>query len=305
MKRSINLITEISSLTISNPFILASGIMDEDAGSMYRILKSGAGAVVTKSIGMNERLGHPNPTFVELEHGLLNAMGLPNPGIEAYEEEIKSLKKDEGTVIGSIFGSNENEFKYLAQTMEQYGADGLELNLSCPHVKGYGLEIGQDPDLIYKITNTVVSNTSIPVFVKLSPNVNNICTLAKTVEKSGAHGIVAINTVKAMKIDIQARTPVLANIIGGYSGKAIKPIGIRNVYEIYKEVSIPIIGVGGITNGLDVIEYLMAGATAVQVGSAIFYEGIMLFSKLKKQVENWMKQHHITQISDLIGVAHR
>jgi dihydroorotate dehydrogenase (NAD+) catalytic subunit len=140
--------------------------------------------------------------------------------------------------------------------------------------------------------------------VKLSPNVDNINTLAKAVDKSGAHGIVAINTVKAMKINIEARKPVLANKIGGYSGKAIRPIGIRNVYEIYENVSIPIIGVGGITNGLDVIEYLMAGATAIQVGSAVYYEGITLFPKLQKQVKTWMKEHNIQQITDLIGVAH-
>jgi dihydroorotate dehydrogenase (NAD+) catalytic subunit len=305
MPKSISLTTTIGSLILPNPFILASGILNEDAGSMHRILQSGAGAVVTKSIGVNERMGHPNPTFVELEHGLLNAMGLPNPGIREYEDEIKSLKKGKGIVIGSIFGSNEDEFVYLAKKMEHYGVDGIELNLSCPHAKGYGLEIGQDPDLIQKITSAVVSHTSLPVFVKLSPNVNDICTLAKAVERSGAHGIVAINTVKAMKIDIEARIPILANKIGGYSGKAIKPIGIRNVYEIYKEVSIPIIGVGGITTGLDVIEYIMAGATAVQVGSAIYYEGITLFSRLQKQVEIWMNEHQISQLPDIIGVAHQ
>jgi len=304
MTGSISLKTTLSSLSLENPLILASGIMDEDAGSMKRIIESGAGAVVTKSIGMKERMGHPNPTFVELEHGLLNAMGLPNPGIDAYEDEIKSIKKETCTIIGSIFGSNQDEFKYLAQSMEKYGVDAVELNLSCPHAKGYGLEIGQDPDLIHTITKTVVSSTSLPVFVKVSPNVDNINTLAKAVEKSGAHGIVAINTVKAMKINIEARQPVLANKIGGYSGKAIKPIGIRNVYEIYENVSIPIIGVGGITTGLDVIEYLMAGATAIQVGSAVYYEGITFFSKLQKQVKTWMKEHDIQQITDLIGVAH-
>jgi dihydroorotate dehydrogenase (NAD+) catalytic subunit len=232
-------------------------------------------------------------------------MGLPNPGIEAYEEEITLLKKEKGCIIGSIFGANEEEFVYLAETMERYGVDGLELNLSCPHAKGYGLEIGQDPDMIQNITSSVVTHTSLPVFVKLSPNVNNICILAKAVEQSGAHGIVAINTVKAMKIDIEARKPILANKIGGYSGKAIKPIGIRNVYEIYETVNIPIIGVGGITSGLDVIEYLMAGATAVQIGSALYYEGITLFSTLQKQVEQWIRQHNITQISELIGVGHQ
>ena len=136
----VDLSTSIGSLHLKNPTILASGIMDEDAGSMIRIINSGAAAVVTKSIGMNARRGHPNPTFIELEHGILNAMGLPNPGIDEYESEVRSVKSNNGMVIGSIFGSNIEEFQSLAKSMESFGADAVELNVSCPHVKGYGLE---------------------------------------------------------------------------------------------------------------------------------------------------------------------
>jgi dihydroorotate dehydrogenase (NAD+) catalytic subunit len=279
--------------------------MDEDAGSMNRILEACAGAVVTKSIGLHERDGHPNPTFLELEYGLLNAMGLPNPGIGSYGSEIKLIKAKQGIVISSIFGSNPKEFKNLAMRMEGYGADALELNLSCPHAKGYGLEIGNDPNQIFKITRTVKQSVSIPVFIKLSPNVDDIRILAKTAEEGGADAIVAINTIKAMKIDIETQRPILANKIGGYSGKAIKPIGIRNVYEIFDTVSIPIIGVGGITEGIDVIEYLMAGASAVQVGSAIYYRGIKIFKYLINEVSNWMEKHNFQHIDQLIGVSHQ
>ena len=254
----INLATQIGSLKLRNPLMLASGIMDEDAGSMHKIFKSGAGAIVTKSIGLKPREGYPNPTVVELEHGILNAMGLPNPGIKEFKTEIIELKKSKIPVIGSVFSSNKKEFVELSKKMQEYGADALELNMSCPHAKGYGLEIGSDPKLVKEITSNVKKSTDIPVFVKISPNLMNIVEIAQSAEKGKADAIVAINTVKAMKIDLELKIPVLSNKIGGYSGKAIKPIGIRCVYEISKNVNIPVIGVGGVTTGEDALEYIMA-----------------------------------------------
>jgi dihydroorotate dehydrogenase (NAD+) catalytic subunit len=278
--------------------------MDEDAGSMKRIFNYGAGAIVTKSIGLKPREGYPNPTIVELEHGLLNAMGLPNPGIDNFSEEIKKLKNINKPLIGSIFGSNAEEFVELARKMQNYGIDALELNMSCPHAKGYGLEIGSDPELVKNITSEVKKNTKIPVFVKISPNLMNIVEIGIAAEKANADAIVAINTVKAMKIDLELKTPVLANKIGGYSGNAIKPIGVRCVYEIAKNVSIPIIGIGGITTGEDALEYIMAGASAVQIGSGVYYRNVDVFKKICKEIEQWMKQHKHENLSDLIGVAH-
>lgn len=297
--------TKIASLTIKNPTMLASGLMDEDAGSMKRIFDSGAGAVVTKSIGLEPRIGYPNPTIIELEYGVLNAMGLPNPGIIAYEEEIKKLKKHEILVIGSIFGSKSREFIELSKKMQKYGVDALELNMSCPHAKGYGLEIGSDAKLVREITANVKKSTDIPVFVKLSSNVTDIIEIAKAAEEGNADGIVAINTVKAMKIDIELKTPVLANKIGGYSGKAIKPIGVRCVYEIAKHIDIPIIGVGGITTGKDLIEYLMAGASAVQIGSGIYYRDLDVFNKVCNETKKWMKKHGYNNITEIIGAAQK
>jgi len=283
--------------------MLASGIMDEDAGSMNRVFKSGAGAVVAKSIGLKPREGYPNPTAIELEHGIINAMGLPNPGINNFSDEIKTLKALKIPVVGSIFGSNSKEFTQLAEKMQEYGTDAIELNMSCPHAKGYGLEIGSDPKLVKEITSNVKKSVKIPVFVKISPNLTNIVEIAKAAESAKADAVVAINTVKAMKIDLETKTPVLSNKIGGYSGKAIKPIGVRCVYEISKNIKTPVIGVGGITTGEDAIEYFMAGASAVQIGSAVYYRGIDSFKKICKEIEKWMQKHNYKNLSELIGVA--
>jgi len=297
--------TNISGIKLQNPTMLASGIMDENSGSIKRIIDCGAGAIVTKSIGLKARKGYPNPTVIELEHGILNAMGLPNPGIENYCEEIKLFENSKTPIIGSIYGSNSKEFIKLGKKMENYGVSALELNLSCPHAKSYGLELGCDPKIVQKITSSVKQNSGIPVFVKLSPNVTDIVQIAKAAEDGNADAIVAINTVKAMKIDIELKKPILSNKIGGYSGSAIKPIGIRCVYELSTNLNIPIIGVGGITNGIDALEYIMAGASAVQIGSGVYYRGPEIFKKVCDEIKNWMKTHKIIQLTDIIGAAQK
>ena len=301
----VNITTKISSIKLRNPTILASGIMDEDSGSMKRIFDCGASAVVTKSIGLKPKEGYPNPTFVELEHGILNAMGLPNPGIKEFCEEIKELKDSNVTVIGSIFGSNLSEFIELSKKMNISGVDALELNMSCPHAKGYGLDIGTDSKLVKEITTKVKESSNIPVFVKISSNLTDIVEIAKSAEKGNADGIVAINSVKAMKINLDMKIPLLSNITGGYSGKAIKPIGVRCVYDIAKNVDIPIIGVGGITTGEDALEYIMAGASAIQIGTGVYYRGVDIFKKVCREIEDWMKDHNYKNLSNLIGAAHK
>jgi dihydroorotate dehydrogenase (NAD+) catalytic subunit len=278
--------------------------MDEDAGSMIRILRSGAGAVVTKSIGIQPRAGNQNPTFVELDCGILNAMGLPNPGIDEYQQEIIEVKEKGGVVIGSIFGSTIEDFRILSKSMQNAGVDAIELNLSCPHAKGYGLEIGQDIALVEKITRSVKDQVLIPVFVKLSSNVNDIVEIAKAAERGNADGIVAINTVKAMSINLEIARPILSHKTGGYSGKAIKPIGVRCIFDIYEHTSLPLIGVGGVMNGADAIEYIMAGASAVQIGTAVYTRGIDVFHKISDEIKNWMKAHDYSDIEELIGIAH-
>lgn len=296
---------KIANLKLKNPTILASGIMGESSGSLIRVAKSGAGALVTKSIGSDARTGYPNPTVVELECGILNSMGLPNPGIEEFGKEIEDIKGIDIPIIGSIFGKDKEEFSMLAKRMEEYGLDAIELNLSCPHARGYGLEIGGDPDLVKSITREVKRNVSIPVFPKISANVRDVVEIGKAVEEGGADGIVAINSVKAMKIDLSTKKPILHNKFGGYSGRGIKPIGVRCVYELASELSIPVIGVGGIETGKDAAEYILAGATAVEIGSAIFYRDVDVFRKVCQELEEWMKDNGYESIEDFRGLALR
>ena len=289
---------------MKNPTILASGKMGQDAESINRIFENGAGSIVTKSIGLKPNKGYPNPTFVEMEHGIINAMGLPNPGINDFKCEMDKLKKYNIPLIGSIFGSNPNEFIKLAIKMQKYGANALELNMSCPHAKGYGLEISSDTKLVEKIICELKNEINIPIFVKISSNSPDLVKLAKIIEESNADGIVAINSVKSMKIDLKIKKPILSNKIGGYSGPAIKPIGIRCVYEISEIVNIPVIGAGGITNGEDAIEYILAGASAIQIGTGVLYRGINNFEKICEEIANWMKFNNYNKLSDLIGAAH-
>ncbi len=292
---------DIGKLHFKNPLILASGILDESGETMLRIAKSGAGGIVTKSIGKEPRNGYENPVVYELPCGLLNAMGLPNPGIENYKDEIKIAKEGGVPIIGSIFGSNAEEFSYLSKKMEDYGADAIELNLSCPHAKGYGMEVGTDLELVEEIINSVKRAVKIPVWAKLTPNTNNIVEIAKAAENADA--FVLINTLKAMAIDIDAKRPVLKNVFGGLSGKAIKPIGVRAVYEVYREIEKPIIGVGGIENGRDAIEYMMAGASAVEIGTALYTRGIEVFKEIASEMDGWMNENGYSKISDIIGIA--
>jgi dihydroorotate dehydrogenase (NAD+) catalytic subunit len=294
----------IASLELRNPTVLASGIMDEDAGSMQRVFDCGAGAVVTKSIGLKPRVGYPNPTVVELEYGVLNALGLPNPGVECFGEEITRLKDSKVPVIGSVFGADADEFVELGRRMERFGVSALELNLSCPHAKRYGLEVGCDPGLVKGIVSSVKRSVDVPVFPKLSPNVTDVVEIAVACENGGADGVVAVNSVKGMKIDIDTGRPVLSNKTGGYSGKGIKPIGVRCVFEIAENVEIPVIGVGGVTTGEDAVEYFMAGASAVQIGSGVFYRGIDVFGKVCNEIKEWMEEHGFRKLSEIIGVAH-
>lgn len=279
--------------------------MDEDAGGMQRMIDCGAGAIVTKSIGMQPREGYANPTVIELEYGLLNAMGLPNPGIDLYGQEIRTLQKYKIPIIGSIYAADAKEFVILAQKMQQFGAGAIELNVSCPHAKHYGLEVGCDTVLLQEIVTSVKQHIHLPVFVKVSPHIMNLVEIVQTAEKAHADAIVAINTLKGMKIDIETARPILANKSGGYSGKAIKPIGVRCVYDIAQNVDIPVIGVGGIITGEDAIEYFMAGASAVQIGSAVYYRGPDVFKCICAEIEQWMKNHGYTKIAKLIGAAYR
>ncbi len=290
-------------IKLENPFILASGILDENGYTVKRILESGAGAAVTKSIGSAERKGFDPPVVYSDNNFTINAIGLSNPGIEDYKNEIKIALQAGKPVIGSIFGQSPEEFAELAGKMESYGASAVELNLSCPHVNGYGMEVGSDPELVSAIVEETKSRINIPVYAKLSPNTSDMIKQANAASK--CDGYVLINTLKAMKIDINARMPVLSNIYGGLSGKSIKPVGIRYVYEVKKETGKTVIGVGGINNVEDALEYIMAGASAVQIGSAISSHGISIFNELSRGLNNYLENNSVEKVKDLVGVAIR
>ncbi|MDR2698693.1 MAG: dihydroorotate dehydrogenase [Candidatus Methanoplasma sp.] len=297
------LVTSVGKLRLEKPGMVASGIMDETGPSMVRMLKCGAGAVVTKSIGSEPNPGHPNPTFTELKCGYINAMGLPNPGIELFGAEMEIAAKS-GNIIGSIYGASPEEFSRLAGKMEEYGAAAVELNLSCPHAAGYGMELGTDPAVVGSIVSAVKSSVSIPVWAKLTPNTHILKDLAIAVRDAGGDAVVAINTVKAMAISPQLGKPILSNKFGGLSGPAIRSIGVRAVFEIRAATDIPIVGVGGISDWKDAAQYIMAGACAFQVGSAIGTKGIDVFSAINTELERFMKDYGYGSISKMIGVAH-
>ncbi len=295
--------TKVGSLEFENPSILASGIMDETGSSMVRVLQAGAGAVVSKSVGTDPNDGHANPNFLEATSGCINAMGLPNPGIEAYAEEMK-VATEKGKIIGSIYGASPKEFALLAEKMQEYGACAVELNLSCPHAKGYGIEVGTDPKMVKSIVETVKSSVDIPVWAKLTPNTHILPEIGKAVEEGGGDAIVAINTLKAIAIAPEFAKPILSNKVGGLSGAAIKPVGVRAVWDLHNAVSIPIIGVGGITNYRDALEYMMAGASAFQIGTAVMDKGPEVFSTVCRGISKFMKRYGYGSIRDMVGVAH-
>jgi dihydroorotate dehydrogenase (NAD+) catalytic subunit len=241
--------------------------------------------------------------MIELEHGYLNAMGLPNPSYTEFYQEIEFVKKNtDAPIIASIFGGDSSDFAAAAKGLADSKPDAFELNLSCPHAKGYGADIGSQPCHVEEITAAVKDAVSVPVWVKLTPNVSNIKEIGKAAQNGGADAVVAINTVRAMAIDIHSGYPVLGNRSGGLSGPAIKPVAIKCVYDLYETLDIPVIGVGGISKWEDMIEMMMAGASAVQIGSAI-YENENIFKEVWSGAEKFMAGNGYS-FSDLIGIAH-
>jgi dihydroorotate dehydrogenase (NAD+) catalytic subunit len=301
-----DLTVNLSGLLLRNPTMVCSGVLGLSGLSLKRVWDAGVGAVVSKSLGLQSRKGYSNPTIVDVGCGILNAMGLPNPGVKEYGNELK-LARSNGvkSIIGSIYGGSPKEFSEAAKIIEAFGVNAVELNLSCPNVKAVGMEIGQDPSLVGAVVTAVKRSIRLPVFAKLTPNISNIKDIAKAAEDAGIDGVVAINTVRAMAIDIDTGRPLLSNKIGGLSGPAIKPIAIRCVYEIAKTVKVPVIGCGGIMNWEDVIEFLLAGASAVQIGTAIAYKDFTIFGEVLKGVERYLVKNGYHNIGDVIGLSHK
>jgi len=293
--------TSLCGVKLKNPIVLASGILGTNAAILERVAISGAGAVTLKSIGPVERQANNNPSVLAWEHGLINAVGLPSSGYKHYNWE--GYDKLSCPLIVSIYGSTVEEYVEVAKALSSKGKI-LEINISCPN-KHDGMSFCLNIDAATEVVKSVKKVVHVPVFVKLSPNVPNIGLLAAEVERAGADGITAVNTLgPGMIIDIEAKRPILAYKTGGLSGPGIKPIAIKCVYDIYKAVKVPIIGTGGITTGRDAIEMLMAGATAVGVGSAVYYHGMDVFKKMADEMQEWMKMNKYKSLKELIGAAH-
>jgi dihydroorotate dehydrogenase (NAD+) catalytic subunit len=301
-----DLAVRCAGVNLRNPFLLASGIWGESGESLAGAWRAGAGGVITKSIGSAPRPGYPNPTVETYERwGLLNAMGLPNPGIDEYPKEIEIARTAGATVIGSVFAGSAEEFARLAVQMAATGVVALELNLSCPHAEGFGTEVGGTPSDVEKIVRAVTKEVSIPVIAKITPNTNDAAGLAMAAERGGAAAVSAINTLRALAIDIHLRRPVLSHGLGGLSGSAIKPVGLACVWQIFDKVSIPVIGVGGIASTSDALEYVMAGARALEVGTQVTFEGIGVFGRLALELSGLLDELGFSRLEDAVGVAHR
>lgn len=296
----------VAGLELRNPTALASGILGYSTESLLRIAEAGAGAVVTKSVGLTPRVGYPNPTVVKANCGIINAMGLPNPGIAEYSSEI-SFTKSVITVpfIVSVYGYSAEEYAEVAKAAAEAGADAVELNLSCPHVKETGSEIGQNPKLLTHVVRKVKAAISKPIFVKLSPNVTDIVELAQAASNAGADALTAVNTVRAIAIDAETALPVLSHTRGGLSGPAIKPIALRAVFDIYGQVDTPLIGCGGVTTWQDTVEFLLAGASAVQIGTAIALRDPVVFKAVNRGLIAYMKKKKFRSVKEIVGQAHR
>lgn len=301
------LTVNIANLRLPNPTSLASGILGYTPESLQVVEEGGAGAVVTKSVGVAPRPGYPNPTVVQTKNGLINAVGLPNAGINEYAKEVTYAKTILKTpLIVSAFGYTADEYALVSEKAVRAGADAVELNVSCPHVKFTGSEIGQNPRLLTEVISKVKAAVQKPVIVKLSPNVTDITEIAETAQKAGADAITAINTVRAMAIDVETQSPILSNIRGGLSGPAIKPIALRCVYDIFETVpNLPIIGCGGVTDWQDAVEFFLAGATAVQVGTAIAMKDPSVFRTINRGVINYLKRKRYRSVGEIVGLSHQ
>jgi len=297
-----SLCTFIGSIKLERPTILASGILGISLDVFNRIYQAGAGAVVTKSLSKEPWEGYANPTIFSVKgDGWLNAVGLSNPGATNFAKMIESNK--DVPIIVSLVGSIEDDFEFMIKQFENTKVLAYELNLSCPHVAKVGLEVGDDPELVKKIVKTVKSSTDVPVIAKVGLGTTNYLDTVDAACNAEIDAITAINTLRAMAIDVETKRPILSNKIGGLSGTPIKPIAVRCVYEISSQHNIPIIGCGGISSWDDAIEFILAGASAVQIGSAVGDNWIQVFDEINKGILQYMEKNGFSKIEEMVGLA--
>jgi dihydroorotate dehydrogenase (NAD+) catalytic subunit len=284
--------------------MLASGFLGISQDVFNKIYRSGAGAVVSKSISIEPFEGYRNPTLVSLEEcSYINAVGLANPGAEAFSREIAFNKNV--PIIVSLVGSSEDEFPPMIKKFDGLNILAYEINLSCPHVAKMGMEVGDDPEMVSTIVKKIKSNTHKPIIIKVGIGGIDVVKIAQVARDAGADAITAINTIRAMAINIETLMPVLSNRIGGLSGKSIKPVSIRCVYEISKNLGIPVIGCGGIFTWEDAVEFMLAGASAVQLGSVIGYKGVSAFSNITRGIKRYLERKGMKNAMEIVGLAQK
>jgi dihydroorotate dehydrogenase (NAD+) catalytic subunit len=294
----------LAGIRLRNPSILASGFLGISQAIFERIYIEGAGAVVSKSISRYPMDGYRNPTIIALESkSYINAVGLSNPGYEAFSSEIST--NDRVPLIVSLVGSDPLEFEIMVGKFDNLKIIAYEINLSCPHVLKLGMEVGDDPRMVELIVEATKSNTSRPVFVKVGVGNSDILDVSKAAISAGADGITAINTIRAMKVNIDNYSPMLSNKIGGLSGSSIKPIAVRCIFELSKKFNVPIIGCGGVLAWEDAVELMLAGASSFQVGTAIGYDGMGIFNSINSGILKYLKRKGLKSVKDLIGRSHR
>jgi len=297
-----SLVTSIGKIHLDRPVMLASGILGISLDVFNRLYRSGAGAVVSKSLSTEPWDGYPNPTIFSVNGGgWINAVGLSNPGAPNFAKIIESNK--DVPIIVSLVGSIPEDFEMMVKQFKNCKVTAYELNLSCPHVAKVGLEVGDDPELVKKIVSTMKNSTDVPVIAKVGLGTTHYLNTVNAAIDSGIDAITAINTIRAMAIDVETQRPILSNKFGGLSGTPIKPIALRCVYEISSKYNIPIIGCGGISTWEDAVEFILAGSSAIQLGSAIGDNWMHIFNDINQGILQYMKRKGYSKIDEMIGLA--
>jgi dihydroorotate dehydrogenase (NAD+) catalytic subunit len=294
----------LGGISLANPVLVASGTFGYGREYENYINIAELGGVIVKGTTLTARAGNPGPRITETPAGMLNAIGLENPGIDVFlEQHLPWLVAHKVTVIANIAGNTVEEYAELAARLQASpGVAGIELNISCPNVKHGGMQFGTDPALVREVVQAVKARTTIPVMPKLSPNVTDIAAMARAAWEAGADAISMINTLMGMAIDIKTSRPVLANVFGGLSGPAIKPVALRMIYQVFREVPLPILGGGGIMSAADALEFILAGASAVSIGTANFVPppaGIDII----KGIQSYLRENGIGNVKELVGLA--
>jgi dihydroorotate dehydrogenase (NAD+) catalytic subunit len=299
-----DLTTRIGPLTLQNPLIAASGCFGYGLEYAEVVDLATLGAVVVKGLFLTEREGHPPPRIVETPAGMLNAIGLQGIGVQRFvRERLPLLRERRAVVIVNVCGVTLDEYAEVSRILsDAEGVAAIELNISCPNIKEGGIQFGCSLAGTHDVVAAVRKVTRLPVIPKLTPNVTSVASFARAAEDAGADAVSLVNTFLAMAIDVETRRPVLSNVMGGLSGPAIRPIAVRMVYECREQVRIPIVGMGGITDARDALEFILAGATAVQIGTANFTDPF-IWSKLRAGLEDYGERHGVERISELVGAA--